>query len=550
MIIGIDFDNTIACHEDSFRNLALSKGFLPEGDENPKETLKRGFLRQNATNVLWTEAQAEVYGKRLSSAKVFDGFPSFLSKAVSLDHKVLVISHRTIYPALGGCMDLHDAAIAWLLENSLTSPKGILRENCFFETTLEEKVARIGIENCDLFIDDLASVLEHPGFPKHAKGISFGKKHDSLLHLPSWKDADWLFDLPVKSIEVSKPSPQTLPFELHEDSFRKILDIQPRQEIRLETMKGGGNNRSYKIFARDQVFMGKVFFREKNDPRNRLHHELSFTRYLEHLGSKCFPKMIASGKDQGIAAYEWLDGEPLDSDCEIATSLWEQCIEFLTSLQHARESEIAKRLPPASESAFSLREHWGVLQRRHDYWSKRIISEPDSIPGSIREFLSSKLEIEYQKLAKDVIGHPDFDSTLTAEERILSPSDFGLHNASLQRDGSLHFFDFEYAGWDDPAKTLADFFAQPRIKAPFNLFPAMRDRIMEFLPNRSIENFVNRLPLVIRIINIKWCYICLNVFHPADRRRREFADCPEVDLPSLNETLNKLVEDSAIAYPV
>ena len=40
MIIGIDFDNTIACHDDSFRNLAQSEGFLPEGDENPKETSK------------------------------------------------------------------------------------------------------------------------------------------------------------------------------------------------------------------------------------------------------------------------------------------------------------------------------------------------------------------------------------------------------------------------------------------------------------------------------------------------------------------------------
>ena len=225
MIIGIDFDNTIVCHDDSFRNLAQSEGFLPESDENPKETLKRGFLRQNATNVLWTETQAEVYGKRLSSAKVFDGFPSFLSKAVSLGHKVLVISHRTIYPALGGCMNLHDAAKAWLLENSLMSHKRILQENCFFETTLEEKVARIGIENCDLFIDDLASVLEHPGFPKQAKGIFFGKKHDSLLHLPSWKDADWLFDLPVKSTFQNPPlNPSS---ELHEDSFRKILDIPP-----------------------------------------------------------------------------------------------------------------------------------------------------------------------------------------------------------------------------------------------------------------------------------------------------------------------------------
>ena len=45
--------------------------------------------------------------------------------------------------------------------------------------------------------------------------------------------------------------------------------------------------------------------------------------------------------------------------------------------------------------------------------------------------------------------------------RVLSPSDFGFHNALRRPDGTIVFVDFEYFGWDDPAKMMADAMLHP-----------------------------------------------------------------------------------------
>ena len=50
--------------------------------------------------------------------------------------------------------------------------------------------------------------------------------------------------------------------------------------------------------------------------------------------------------------------------------------------------------------------------------------------------------------------------------RCLSPSDFGFHNALIDQRDNVRFCDFEYAGWDDPAKTVCDFFCQVEVELP------------------------------------------------------------------------------------
>ena len=549
MIIGIDFDNTIACHDESFRKIALDEGISIQEGESPKQKLKKSYLGQELGNLLWTQAQGKVYGKEISSAKSFEGFADFVEKARALDHKVVVISHRTIFPASGEPVDLHKAALEWLQETGLLSTRRILQENCFFETTLEKKLERIGFENCDLFIDDLTTVLEHERFPKNTKGILFGKEHESLECIESWETADWFPDCPEIKNKVSVFIPTTLSFNLHEEGFQKLLNLATNDELRLETLRGGGNNRAYKIITSKKIFKGKVYFRNPSDTRDRLLHEVSFARYLEHLDLEHFPRLVAMEETLGIATFDWLPGEIFESNSIIDSSHWKQCFDFLTNLQVGRNTEEARRVPCASEAAFSLREHWGILQYRHDYWLRRILKEPDCIPKLIKNFLLDELEAKYQELATEVLVAPDFNHVISTEEQILSPSDFGLHNAVLQKNGSLYFHDFEYAGWDDPAKTIADFFAQPRHRTPVELFSVMKNKIIELLPERKVENFITRLPLVVRMINLKWCYICLNVFHPIDRKRRKFAASSAIDLPSLTDSLNRLINGSNIAQP-
>src|SRR5581483_2047702 len=109
--------------------------------------------------------------------------------------------------------------------------------------------------------------------------------------------------------------------------------------------------------------------------------------------------------------------------------------------------------------------------------------------------------------------------------RCISPSDFGFHNALLKPDGKLCFIDFEYAGWDDPAKTVCDFFCQPSV-------PVDRKHLGRFVEGiipgfQDPERLEQRIRALLPVYGIKWCCILLNEFLPVGKARRRFAseDC-------------------------
>jgi hypothetical protein len=81
MIIGIDFDNTIACHDDSFRKIAMEKRLSITNGKKPKQVVKDYFLGKEDGNLEWTKAQSKTYGENLSLAKIFAGFTSFVEKS-------------------------------------------------------------------------------------------------------------------------------------------------------------------------------------------------------------------------------------------------------------------------------------------------------------------------------------------------------------------------------------------------------------------------------------------------------------------------------------
>ncbi|MCK5230046.1 MAG: hypothetical protein KAR13_07260, partial [Desulfobulbaceae bacterium] len=115
----------------------------------------------------------------------------------------------------------------------------------------------------------------------------------------------------------------------------------------------------------------------------------------------------------------------------------------------------------------------------------------------------------------------------TDEECCLSPSDFGFHNFLLVEDGSLRFIDFEYAGWDDPAKLACDFCSQPELPVP----PALAQFFIEGLSAVSSEpdSLKLRINLLLPVYRIKWCFIILNDFLPESDRRRAFAGSDSPD---------------------
>ncbi len=186
MRIGIDFDNTIACSDPIFKEIAQKSGLGPIGKEELRERLVK-IKREDD----YTMVQGIVYGPRLKDAKPFPGLKDFLERCRECSIGVDVISHKTQFPAKGQKWDLHATAHAWLETHGLAP----FIEQVFFEPTRDDKVARIIGSGISSFIDDLVEVLTHQAWATRVERMLFdpGHKHDGDIRfrrVHHWNDVE------------------------------------------------------------------------------------------------------------------------------------------------------------------------------------------------------------------------------------------------------------------------------------------------------------------------------------------------------------------------
>jgi hypothetical protein len=182
-MIALDLDNTIICYNAAFHLASQALGCCPEG-ESDKASVKAAAL-QKGGNDLWTRVQGLAYGTGISHAKFFPGFERFVAAAKSQKTPLVVISHKTKYPALGEQIDLRQAATNWLKAMAFDPDTPII-----FCDSREEKVARIRESGCHTLIDDLPEVYLSPEFPR---SITF------LLFDPSNSHAEWAISPRIQS---------------------------------------------------------------------------------------------------------------------------------------------------------------------------------------------------------------------------------------------------------------------------------------------------------------------------------------------------------------
>ena len=144
--------------------------------------------------------------------------------------------------------------------------------------------------------------------------------------------------------------------------------------------------------------------------------------------------------------------------------------------------------------------------------------------------LKQFLEGDFCPMLERLAAKAPVEAELPGEQRTLSPSDFGFHNALRRPEGRLVFLDFEYFGWDDPAKMISDFLLHPALELPERLkqrFAAGMYR--RFSANKSLAK---RVETVYPLFGLKWCLIMLNEFVPEDMQRRGFASGGSLDRAS------------------
>lgn len=292
---------------------------------------------------------------------------------------------------------------------------------------------------------------------------------------------------------------------------------------RLVRLPGGANNRVYRVDCGLFCVLLKAYFRHPDDPRDRLGAEFSFSRFAWDRGLRCLPRPLACDRDRGLGLYEFLEGRSLLPG-EVETGHVEQAAGFYRDLNRHRDHPDAVALPRASEACFTLAEHLACVERRIERLAQLDDATPDGHEAGllVRDALlpawQEARDRAWSGAAKQGLSP---DEPMAREDERLSPSDFGFHNAILGADGRLRFFDFEYAGWDDPAKTVCDFLCQPAVPVPGDRAERFSRAVVSGLsdPQRHLE----RVALLLDVYRVKWCCILLNDFVPADRQRRLFA---------------------------
>jgi hypothetical protein len=300
----------------------------------------------------------------------------------------------------------------------------------------------------------------------------------------------------------------------------------------------GGNNRIYRVETSQGIFSAKQYFRHVDDQRDRLSAEYDFLQYAGKATPGFVPQSYACSREAGWALYEHIEGAHICAG-QVEWRHVKQAVEFFQALNKSISRKAAQGLPLASEAIFSVADHLAIVAGRIDCLHEALSNANGSDQAAI-EFLE-QLQHFWTLLAgqtEAVAAESGWlNKSLDEEQYCISPSDFGFHNALVKANGDIQFIDFEYAGFDDPAKMAGDFFAQLVAPVPVEFYDRFVQLTMQSFPDPN--HLIWRAKLLQPVYQVKWCCIAMNVFLPVHMERRKFANV-QLDETGLKQTqLNK-----------
>lgn len=308
--------------------------------------------------------------------------------------------------------------------------------------------------------------------------------------------------------------PQPMPAAPESEAAAAAARLAPAPVVAIARHGEGGNNRLYCITTADgRRYALKWYTRPPGDTRDRLGTEWAALDFLGRHGVEQVARAIAADPAGGFALYEWIEGTPVGppGPAEIDAAL-----AFAERLHGLRLADGAEALPPASEACPSLDELLAQIERRHARLAQAAADEPDLARFLNGEFVPRRAALEGKAHAAKGV----FVQTLARQHQTLSPSDFGFHNALRRPGGRLVFLDFEYFGWDDPAKLVADFRQHPGMALPEPLARCFTDGAHAIYRDPA---FAERLAIAGPLFALRWCLILLNEFLPERWHNRRFA---------------------------
>ncbi|MDJ0838571.1 MAG: aminoglycoside phosphotransferase family protein [Acidobacteriota bacterium] len=304
---------------------------------------------------------------------------------------------------------------------------------------------------------------------------------------------------------------------------------QKRGRLRsIEPIKEHGDNFIYRLTTQEGTeYVLKRYYEKNTGENNRLQNEARSLRALGKAGVDVVPVPLWDDR-QDWAIFNMIKGthaEGTDDDVE-------QLIRFLIELDEKGKDLRRRNLPRARDARLNLKAY---VKGIATIWDPIMQAAQSKGPQDVMLFMMTDLE----QLRQDNINHFylwckrenwNQERELPMDQRIFSPGDFGFHNSIRSPEGRLSFLDFENAGWDDPAKLMADFFYNTQQ----NLAMDQKLKVLDaFVKHRDWDkDFMKRFWAVSDLVAVEWIVRRLRVVVPAEQTRLMLAD-PNTNIKKL-----------------
>ncbi|MGB1345162.1 MAG: hypothetical protein ACPH5I_03210 [Amylibacter sp.] len=509
--IGFDLDNTIIDYSDSFKLVAISLGLVPEGWRGNKAETKSFLCKQPEGEKLWMRLQGKVYGEFLHLASISPGLKRFLKDCSEKLIEMYIISHKTEIGHFDEKkINLRNAALEWLTKEKIisqsSSPFSVDRVH--FAGTQNEKIKIISAHNLDFFIDDLPEIFSNDKFPISTQAVGFGcskswpKKFQNEILIS--KDWDQISKTVLKNINFDKSYWYKLRSKLilNDLGFEEITDMS--------LIKGGKNSQVWKFTYNDhkkhvlKLLPGGAFISD-----SRINKEIQAQEFFRENNISNIGSAVVSDIGYNAMVFKYISGtqnKKVDNNDILGAML------FLLDLQKNQNAKV--KLNYASDASKSIEcLKLQIISRR-----ARILKETDELDDFFNKEFNVLFNLAVSNLDK-IYNKQHQMTAFNTDQLIVSPSDFGFHNAIFNK-GLISWLDFEHFGLDDPVKTIADFIWHPGM----NLSPKMKKLWFNLMEKKFLdEESLKRYNVLYPFVGLKWICIVLNEFISENWERRKYS---------------------------